>query len=285
MAMLRIDPMSMMSGEPDKPLPRPKERTPQAMQEYHNALYKKYGGYSKERADWGDYLDWGLKSKPDVTIGKATKDIAKKYGLRPEVLYSSAMEEGMRKLFPRHGKPDGEGSGDANFPIAGYETFGLDTFGDRYPDLVKRGYLDKEFQGRFSPRKVVNELGEPQTSANFKDVDDAIAAKAAIMKMSRDDIDKYITDKKIPLSDKAKDFFALAAYNMGPEKAAKMLDSYNQGGHLKDDAFLKKRPTEFWQQPYENVMRRMQMSEILKKEGYFPDDPPESNQTMLRLSK
>lgn len=267
------------------PIPRPKERTPEKLQPYYNALYKKYGGYMKERADWGDFLDWRLTSRPQVSINQVVKDVAKKQGLRPELLYSSAMEEGMRRVFPWQGNPGG-GSGDKDFPIDGYVNFGLDTFSDQYEGLVKKGYLDKEFQQRFKPTQQVNEKGEKVNSAYFKDVDDAILAKSAMIRAASDELNDYASKNKIELSPKAKEFFTLVAYNAGSGNAQKMLASYNQGGYLKDDKFLEKQPTSSWTGPYQNVMKRLFMANALKSEGYFGDeDAMASNQTTSKQTQ
>jgi hypothetical protein len=256
----------------EDPIPKPKPTdSAEVKQKYYNQLYKKYGGYSKERADWGDYLQWRLSSRPEVSIEQVVKDAANKQGLRPELLYSSSMEEGMRRVFPWQGKPGG-GSGDKDFPIDGYVNFGLDTFSDQYDDLVKKGYLPKEFKDRFKSVQQTNEKGERVNSANFKDIDDAVLAKSAMIKASADELKDFASGQKIELSPKAQEFFTLVAYNAGSENAKKMLASYNKSGFLKDDKFLEKQPSASWTGPYQNVIKRLFMADVLKKEGYFGED-------------
>jgi hypothetical protein len=80
---------------------------------------------------------------------------------------------------------------------------------------------------------------------------------------------------KINLSPKAREFFSLIGYNAGSGNADKMMQEYARSGFLNNDAFLKKRPSASWQQPYENVIRRMQMADALRSEGYFDDQLPQ----------
>lgn len=263
---IRVSP----NGEKPMPLPKPKWDDPKEVkQKYYNDFYKRYGEYAKERADWGDFLNFRLKRDPNISFKKVFADVGKRQGIRPELLYSSTMEEGMRQMFPNARNSGVGGTDDPNYPIDGFFGFGLDTFSDQYKDLVTKGYLDPKFADRFKPVYKTNEKGERVNSAYFKDMDDAILAKSAMIRSASDDISNWATQNKIPLSDKAKDFFTLVAYNAGMGNAQKMLSSYAKEGFLKDDSFLKKRPSQYWEGPYENVMRRMVMADALKNEQYF----------------
>lgn len=213
---------------------------------------------------------------------------ASKYGIDPALLHSSAMEEGASGLFKdksgmdtKHRKPGDFGYqdyfGDKEFPINGGQSFGLSTFNQRFPDLVKGGYLPKEFASRF--RGKDGEFG----ANDFKTAEDGMQAKAAMLKYHYDDIDAYAKSKGITLTPKARDFFALAGYNGGEGAGHQMLSDYNKSGALAGDKFLEKRPTtgaglkESSYGPvspeneglYNHVARRLKMSANLKKEGLF----------------
>jgi len=209
---------------------------------------------------------------------------ASKYGIDPALLYSSAMEEGMSGLFKdkntgidtKHRKPTDVGYqdfyGDKDFPVNGDWSFGLNTFSDRYPDLVKKGYLPSSFVNNFRGPK-----NEGQWNKNdFKDAGSAMQAKAAMLKYHYDDIDSYARQRGITLSPKARDFFALAEYNGGEGTGHQMLNDYYNNGHLEGDKFLESRPTTgkglkstSYKTVYDNVSRRLKMREGLKSEGLF----------------
>ena len=261
-------------GGSKKPIPKPDFNNQAAVQNYRNALYKKYGAYIKERADLPEHLDTQVEGANDSFRNLSTKS-AKKFGLKPELLYSSAMEEGMRGLIPtKANKSQTDYSGNSKYPISGFVNFGLDRFSDMFPDLVRRGYLSKDFSKNFI--KSVETLGKDEAgagqkvnSAYFKNVDSALEAKAAVLKKTSDDLSQFASQNKIELSDKAKDFFTLVAYNSGFGNAQKMLKSYFQKGYLNGDKFLEKQPDSSWKAPYDNAMKRIKASEMLKKEGYF----------------
>ena len=180
------------------------------------------------------------------------------------------MEEGMRGLFPtakNKGKIDY--SGDDKYPISGMVSFGLDHFGERAKELEKNGYLPEGFSKNYKTSPEVNEKKEKVTSANFKDLSSAVQAKAAMVKLSQDEIQKFAEQKKIPLSEKAKEFFTLVNYNAGSGNAQKMLEEYSKKGYLDEDKFLDKQPSQYWTGPYQNVIKRVKAANVLKSEGYF----------------
>lgn len=216
------------------------------------------------------------------TIKNISIKTAGKYGLDPALLYSSAMEEGASGLFKdksgvdtKHRKPGDFGYqsfyGDKEFPINGNESMGLPDFTKRFPDLVKGGYLPKEFASKFRGKE-----GE-FSSNDFKTVEDGMQAKAALIKYNYDDIEKYAASKGIKLSTQAKDFFALAGFNGGEGTSHKLITKYRNNGQLEDDKFLKQRPDTGGekipdnQDVYSHVMRRIKMAQNLKKERLFDD--------------
>lgn len=269
-----------MTSDPGNPkstrIPLPDYKNPESRLGYAKAFTQKYGPLMSGRGDTplriNEVPAWGKASARDLSV-KAAKAV----GVDPVLLYTSAMEEGMSGLYPHVFKgreKDGllvQSSGDKEFPIDGFISFGLDTFSDSYPELVKKGYLPKDFSNRFKPKSQVNELEEEVNSANFKSPEDALMAKAAMMRNAQDTLDGFVKKNNINLSEDGKKFFNLIAYNAGLGAAQKMLTSYKNSGFLKNDDYLKKRPSDSWKQPYENVMRRVQMASALKEEGYFEE--------------
>lgn len=209
-------------------------------------------------------------------------------GIDPALGYASAMEEGMSAEFPdKDGDYKFDDSGNKDYPVTGSATYGLDTFVSRFPELVQKGYLPASFKSQFIPLKT-EDKSYTQDSALYKTADAALQAKAAFLKSNYDEVDDYIKSHKIPLSPRARDFFALANYNAGKGVGLQMIADYNKNGYLKNDAFMSERPTkgeglsdksygptydEHGKQTgdgvYTNVKRRVLMAEALRKEGLF----------------
>jgi hypothetical protein len=250
-------------------IPRPAPGDEKSIQNYRNQLHKKYGEALSGREDIPEYLSQTYEQETTPVKDIVTKS-AEKSGLRPELFYASAMEEGMRGLFPTaKNKGQIDYSGDPKYPVSGFVNFGLDTFGQKFPELVKGGYLPKDFEKNFKKSPEVNDKKEKVVSANFADLPSAVAAKAAMVKLSQDEITKFAEQKKIALSPKAKEFFTLVHYNAGVGNAKKMLEEYNKAGYLKDDKFLEKQPSKYWTGPYTHVIKRINAANAIKSEQYF----------------
>src|SRR6185369_14379441 len=99
-----------------------------------------------------------------------------------------------------------------------------------------------DFKNKFEVAENTNEKGRKVMSANFKTIDDALEAKAAVLKDASEKVATYASKNKIPLSDAAKEFFTLATFNAGEEGARKMMYSFQQQGLLDGDKFLKTEP-------------------------------------------
>ena len=228
---------------------------------------QKYGQYMTGRDTDRDLADQTFQdaSKPYKEL---VREAATKTGIAPELLFASINEEGLRDMVHKN-----EYSGDDKYPISGYAHFGLDTFGDAYPELVKKGYLPEM---DFSAQTATNEKGGRVHTANFKTVDDAIAAKAAMLRNVQDQVDQYAGKRGYKLSDKTKQFFMLAGYNGGVGLADKMMDSYNDKGILQNDAYLTKKPLSYGG-VYDNVMRRIVPAQAWADDGIFV--PHETVQT------
>lgn len=230
----------------------------------------KYGNYM----GGGRYADAQLAGKVLPDSKRPYKDIiqqySKQYNIPPELLFSSLNEEGVRNL----AKGD-EYSGDDKYPVSGYVHFGLDTFGDAYPDLVKKGYLPADMD--FKPTLGSNEKNQKVHTADFKDVGDAVQASAAMMKNISDNVDSYAQKKGYNLSPESKNFFMLAGFNGGLGNAQKMLDSYAQKGILQNDAYLKQRPSSY-AGIYDNTMRRIVPARAYTDDGLFSQQPTQPTQ-------
>jgi hypothetical protein len=272
--------LPIKSTPPSNKIPLPNYNDPSSRGQYLKNWATQYGNLEGR----GDTV---LKVNDIPRTGNDTaKNISKKaadqYKIDPALLYSSFMEEGGSGLFKdkgtgidtKHRKPTDFGYqdyyGDKDYPINGGQSFGFQTFSDRYPDLVKGGYLPKDFSKNFRGKG-----NEGQYSANdFKDVQSAMQAKAAMLKYHYDDVDSYAAHRGIKLSPKARDFFALAEYNGGEGTGHSLMHDYNQKGLLEGDKFLTERPESSKKAPenldvYSHVMRRVRMAQNLKEQSLF----------------
>lgn len=252
---------------PDAPLPTPNYDDPNSRLDYAKKFRAKYGDLMQGRGDTPLRLN-EIPDSGSIPAKQMAINSASKYGLDPAVLYSSAMEEGMSGIFGNK-KGEVDFSGDEKHPISGFVNFGLDNFADKYPELVKKGLLDKGFASKFSKSVETNEKNQKVNSANFATAEDALQAKAAMVKDVQDTTEKFASKNNIKLSPAARDFFTLVAYNGGEGNMQKMLKEYNDKGYLKDDKFIEKRPSEGWAQIHTNISRRLLMANALKKEKLF----------------
>lgn len=247
----------------------------------------------------GDELTMGW-TREFSDVGGKVKDAvyaaSKQTGVDPALLYSSAMQEGMNKnVFRKNNKSEaymnnydklnkmspGMNLGskfDKQFPVDGFYSYGLDTFGDQYKDLQKKGYLPADFDKQFQTYDAMNDAKKPQkvNTAAFKTDQDALIAKAAMMRDTQDQIDSYAKKNKVILSPDARNFFTAAGYNSGIGNAYGMIKTYNQKGYLKDDSFLKdtfKPGKGEYAEVITNNRPRILNAQRLKKQGLFNDYP------------
>jgi hypothetical protein len=260
-------------------IPKPNYADPVSRLQYAKSFYKQYPGIGHGNGD----TPLRINEVPNTDFDKQTPkqmstEIGSKLGIDPALLYSSAMNEGMSGLW---NDKEGNivGTSDKKFPVSGYNSFGLDNFSDAYPALVKKGYLPPDFQNNFVKHVIPPQEGDNKTtvnSADFVDAKSALTAKAAMMKMEYDDIDSYTKQRKITLSPKARDFFALADYNGGEGTGHQMINDYNKNGLLEGDKFLESRPTSgtglkagSYKKVYQNVSQRLAMRDALKEQQLF----------------
>lgn len=241
--------------------------------------YKDNPYVANGRESWGEWLDKKFAyGDPNKTIKDTVVSASKYAGIDPALLYTSAMEEGVQVALS---KPDNvseaysmwseKNSKDAAaYPVDGFYAYGLDTFGEVYTSLQKKGYLPKDFDKKFKVFEAVNEKNQKMKTAAFADDESALVAKAAMIRQAQDSLDNYAKSKKIQLTPKQKEFFTLAGYNSGLGNMPKMVESYRQKGYLKDDKFMEPgfKPAS-WGSVYTNVQRRLQNKYVLQEEGYF----------------
>ncbi len=260
---------------PDK-IPLPDYNDPKSRLNYTGLVAKKYN----LPAGYGDTFTRFNETPDTRTDTLNTRQLISKTaggsGLPTPLFYSSAMVEGMSGLYPYGKNNDVDYSGNEKFPVSGFKNFGLDTFGDAYKGLVKKGYLPADFNKQFIPAVQTNEQGKKVNSAHFATAQAALQAKAAMIKDSQDQLNTYATQNKIPLSDKAKQFLTLAYYNGGSGAGKALLQDFQREGLLKDDAFLTTKPKQSnYGKVYNNVKDRFQIANALTGEGYqFGDQPP-----------
>ena len=218
-------------------------------------------------------INYDNRPANEVALSAATKT-----GIDPGLLYSSAYQEGMNKAIL---KPDeiSEAYDNATkakridqktYPVDGFYNYGLDTFGDRYEDLKKKGYLPADFTpDRFQQFEILNEIeernkkaGKPfkmYKSAAFKNNEDALIAKGAILRDTIQSVQDYAKSKGIELDEKAKNYFTLAGYNAGFGNAKKMIDEYVAA---KDkDAFIEGGQTSL-KAVHKNVLPRLKRAAL-----------------------
>jgi len=147
---------------------------------------------------------------------------------------------------------------------------------ERFPDLVKGGYLPKEFASQFRGVKAaLADDAEYADANNFKTPEAAIQAKAAMMKYAQDYVKGQAQKNNINLSKNALDFFTLAWFNGGEGGVTRRLVPYAKNGLLQDDKFLKQRPAQeegvknTKDDVWGHIVPRMKMRDNLVKEGRF----------------
>lgn len=164
-----------------------------------------------------------------------TKRVATEMGISPKVLLSSAWVEGMNKAVTQNSgitsdAYDQEFNDPSNhfdkkrFPVDGYQYYGTDTIGDKW-DKVKK-YLPAGFEKNMQFYNAGNENGDSIITAAFNNNENAMKAKAALMKYENDNNQEYAKKKGITLDKDAADYFMMAGYNGGEGTSKTMIDEY-----------------------------------------------------------
>lgn len=248
--------------------------------EYNQYLRETYGQHISHRTSWIKIAQKPLEElggKNIIQYLNSRKDIK-----NPSMFLASMFEENLAKRINEGSigryNDDKTGyniSGDKNYPYSGFYDFGLDTAGTSVDKFIDKGYLPKDIKERMITSSVGNEKGEEVLTADFKDFKDVIDFKLAYLKEAEQNIDSYIKKNNIKVSPEAKEYFTYVGYNAGLGNAQKMLNSFNERGYLKDDAFLKDGfEPEYWKDPYKYSMRRYQGSKMLQNELDFNQVAP-----------
>jgi len=267
----------MLTGGEDPKDPGTRLTAKQIKQKYKGNPYVVNG-----RETWGESLDKTLPLSPGTTVRTAITNASKVAGVDPSLLYSSAMEEGLGYALSQPGYAseayvNWETKNKdlaSKYKVDGFYNYGLDRFGEKgvVENLQKKGYLPKDFNNKYTVYDAINEKKERIKTAAFLSDQDALTAKAAMLRDTQDQLNSYTTKKGYKLTPEQMDFFALAGYNGGVGNMQKMIESYNQKGYLKDNKFLEATFTPAsYRDIYTNVQRRVQNRNILKTEGYFED--------------
>lgn len=256
------------------------ERTTQALNNPKEYLKGYYSEEELKNLSYGDRLDKEISAKIELEdknkalieeflthkdnnfeVNQPRTSWRKEFESRKDIknkalLYSSLMEEGGNDY-----------TLDRKSYIDGFESFGLDTIYERSDSLIKAGYLPKDFKSNMKLNRNTNEKLQDVKSANFKNLQDVITAKNAIMNYSTDYVTKQFKDRNIPLSKEARDYFTLVAYNAGEGNVNKMIDDYNKAGILKNNKFLNDDSYSGYRQIHRNAMKRIQTANMLTQEG------------------
>jgi hypothetical protein len=178
----------------------------------------------------------------------------------PALLFSSMMDEGADKFSDTPNKFS-EGM------YYGFELFGLDSIGERVDEFIKKGYLDKDFKNRISTRKTWNELGEDRVTADFRNLDDIVAAKNAFILSGQEVVNNEAEKLGIKLSPDAIDYFTVASFNYGENGTKTMIKKFKDAGLLDNDKFLTMDKLPIYNEVHRNARRRVQAKHMLEGEG------------------
>lgn len=191
--------------------------------------------------------------------------VAKKTGLPVEFIAASSLQEGMNLAIE---KPDEASEAYSNakvdpnqYPVDGFFNYGLDTFSDAYPKLVKKGYMPADFS--FFKYKAQNEKKTWVNTAAFKNNEDAVYAKAAYLRDFMDTVKEEASKRKIELDDRQTRFFTMAAYNGGPGALKEMLDEM-KNSNIKPSDYIEK-GGKAKKQVYINTKKRMEKMDYLQE--------------------
>jgi hypothetical protein len=221
----------------------------------------------------------------NVNVAELINTVATTTGINPSFLAANMFQEGLTDMimWNRDKKkamlnPSSFSADDVNelgeyedYPVEGYRYYGLDTFGSKYEDLVKKGLLNKEFSEKFTTKTVGNEKRQEVTTADFKTNKDAMTAKAAMIKDLVGEVDSYAAKKGIKLDQKAKDYFVMSAYNGGLGNARKMMNELASSKATPSE-FISKGMTSL-KQIHKNVMPRFDKMEIISGMIEGPREP------------
>lgn len=200
--------------------------------------------------------------------------VASKTGIAPSFLAANALQEGMNLAINDDNSEKSGGYWEHNvqedkYPVDGFLYYGLDRFGDMVDGLKKKGYIPDGFD--YFEYPSMNEKKQKVRTAAFKNNEDALLAKAAIIRDIKDKVNDYAKGKGIKLEPKAMDYFIMSAYNGGMGNARIMLDELKKSGVNQND-FIDKGMTSR-QGVHKNIVPRMEKIGWIDKMMFGPVAP------------
>lgn len=193
------------------------------------------------------------------------KTVSAKTGVDMPFLAANALQEGMGNVIRKGNMPHEDfmltaGDNEAH-PISGYSYYGLDTFGDMANELKSKGYIPSNMD--YEEFDIQNEKGDRVKSANFKNNEDALTAKAGFIKNVRDKVRDYAKTKNLKLEDKTEKYLTMSGYNGGMGTAMHMMNELSTGKYNQKD-FIEQGLTSK-KQVHNNVSPRFRKMEMIDK--------------------
>jgi len=215
------------------------------------------------RDKWGDAAAFPVSTDGGQPMKAIVKKVAAATGVRPEILFASAMEEGLQQV-PKGGKfelPAGD------FPVDGFRMLGVDDFGSLAPQLEKKYGMKLNYQ----PAEHTNEKGRVVKSANFRTMEDGLMAKALMYKDYQEKVLQKLRQENVSLDDDGLDFLTLQAYNAGPKVLDKYLKIYRETGTLDGSRFTQQAPEGEYKdiQSYVHSRRRFDPAKAMRQKKLF----------------
>ena len=245
---------SLLRRKAPKQIPQPESDQQQTPADAANTEQPKSYKYVKDgREKWADFAELPVVNDGGRPMKEIIMEVAQKHNINPEILYTSAMEEGMGQA-AKSGK-------EFNFPaIDGFGFFGLD-------DLDKFGVEEK-----YTPVQRTNEQGRVVNSGVFNSVADALSAKARAFNYFKGKVNKFLERNNIKdASPDAIDFLTMQAYNAGDGVLPKYLNKYKKEGLWQDAKFLEQDPSGEYidNQSYVHSRRRYDPARMIRDKGTF----------------
>jgi hypothetical protein len=189
---------------------------------------------------------------------------AKQAGIRPETLYASSYQEGLRNAqYIGTDQAYGEEmSPDDDYPVNGFFQMGVDTFGDAAERLKKKGYIPQDFD--YQPYKATNEKSQDVNSGLFKTVQDGLIAKAAMMRDLQDQVSEYASKKGLKVDGDELDYLTMAGFNGGFGRVKQMVDEITTQHRGDAKAYVRGGKTSLTG-IHKNISPRMRYMEIMRE--------------------
>jgi hypothetical protein len=215
-------------------------------------------------------------------------NVASKTGVSPSFLAANALQEGMNIAINDDSNEKSAGYEEhdnryddlSKYPVDGFLYYGLDRFGEVADKLKKKGYIPEKFDYR--EYGSMNEKKQKVKTAAFKNNEDALYAKAAMIRDIKDSVNDYAKEKGIKLDQKGIDYFTMGAYNGGMGNAKIMLDELKKSG-VNQNEFIDKGMTSR-QGVHRNITPRIEKIGWIDKMMYGPVAPSDKKEFSLYKS-